>query len=175
MKKLQWLNLFGVLALAALCIFQWQRDRALNLEINRLEKARQQQEQKISEQDKAARALSDDLAHFKQQFQGAHTNLAQLRVTTRELERQKAQLEIERDQLKSSVTNWSRAVTERDARLREANEQWRDLTARLNETVQKFNDLATNHNATARRFNELGSNYNRVVNELNQLRAGKGK
>ena len=173
MKRLQWLNLVGVLALAALCIFQWQRDRALNLEINRLEKARQQQEQKLAEQDKAARALNDDLAHFKQQFQGAHTNLAQLRVTVRELEREKAQLHTERDQLKSSVTNWSRAVAERDARLGEANGQLRDLTARLNETVQKFNELATNHNRAMQRFNELGSNYNAVVGEVNRLRSVK--
>ena len=175
MKKLQWINLFGVLALAILCVVQWQRDRQLNLEVQRLEKARYAQEEKMAEQEKAARGLSADLAQFKQQFQAAHTDLSEARKSLRESERDKTQLLNERDQLKTSVTNWTAAVSERDRRLKESGEQLRDLSARLTDSIQKFNELATNHNAAIHRFNELATNYNNVVKDLNELRLGKAK
>ncbi len=175
MKALQWINLFGVLALAALCVAQWQRDRRFNLEINMLVKDRQAQELKTAEQEGAARAVSEDLARFKDLFQQARAEFSASSSNCSKLEREHFQLQNEREQLKTSVTNWARAVTQRDARLREAKEQLRDFSERLNDSVRKFNDLATNYNASIRRFNDLATNYNDVVAQLNELRAGKGK
>lgn len=173
MKRLQWFNLIGVLALAVLCVAQWQRDRQMNLEIIRLEKIRLAHEQKVAEQEKAAGGLSNDLAHFKQLFQGAHTNLSEARAALKKLERENSKLGVEREQLKSSVTNWAAAVAARDEQLEKANAQLHEFSARLNETVHKFNELTTNHNAAIRRFNELATNYNDVVRQLNELRVGK--
>ena len=110
MKKLQWVNLVGVLALAVLCIAQWQRDRRMNLELRALEKARHAQDEKIAEQEKNARGLSEDLSHFKQKFQDANTDLSAARESLRTLTKEKTQLANERDQLKTSVTNWAAAV-----------------------------------------------------------------
>jgi chromosome segregation ATPase len=174
MKRLVWINLLGVVALAALCAGQWQRDRRLNLEVNRLGKVRQVQEEKISEQAKTADGLAADLAHFKEQFKRAHTNATEAREAQRKLEQENGQLIDERDQLKASVTNWAAAVTARDESLREANGRLRDTTLRLNESILKFNELASNYNASIKRFNELATNYNSVVTELNELRA-RGK
>jgi chromosome segregation ATPase len=171
MKHLRWINLLGVLALAALCAVQWQRDRRLNLEVNRLEKARQAQDVKISEQEKAASGLSADLARFKEQFKEAHVDASEARTTLRKVEQENAQLAHEREQLKASVTNWSAAVTARDNSIRELNDRLRDTTARLNDSIVKFNELATNYNASVQRFNELATNYNSVVTQLNELRA----
>ena len=56
-RVITWINLAGAVVLAILCIAQWQRDRKLNLEINRLQKEHYAQQQKISEQDKAANLL----------------------------------------------------------------------------------------------------------------------
>jgi DNA recombination protein RmuC len=172
-KLLQWINLFGVLALAALCVVQWQRDRKLNLQFNALEKVRQSQEQKIAEQERTARGLTDDLAQLKTQFQSTHTELTEARTTLGKLDRENVQLQSERDQLKASVTNWSQAVKKRDARLREANDQLRDLSTRLNDSIVKFNELATNYNASVKRFNDLATNYNDVVTQLNEARTAK--
>ena len=47
-RRLQWLNLAGVLFLAGLCALQWQQNRTLNLKLNRLTKTSLSQEQKIS-------------------------------------------------------------------------------------------------------------------------------
>ncbi len=171
MKRfLPWLNLLGVLVLAGLCVVQWQRDRRMNLEVNRLEKVRQAHEQKIADQEKSAKGLMDDLAHFKEQFQETHRDSTEARAAAQKLERQNLQLSAEREQLKASVTNWAAAVAERDERLKLAGVQLRDLSARLNESVLKFNELASNHNGSIRRFNELATNYNSVVTQLNELR-----
>ena len=175
MKRLGWINLVGVLALAALCAMQWQRDRRLNLEINRLEKVRQAQEVKISDQEKASSGLSADLARFKEQFKEAHTDANDARKTVRELEQKHDQLARERDQLRASVTNWAAAVTARDESLKQANERLRDTTLRLNESILKFNELASNYNASVQRFNDLATNYNSVVTQLNETRAPKSK
>ncbi len=172
MKRLGWINLLGVLALAALCAGQWQRDRRLNLEINRLEKRRQTQEEKISEQEKAAHGLSADLARFKEQFKEAHAAANESRETLHALEQKHEPLARERDQLKASVTTWAAAVAARDESLQQANERLRATSMRLNESILKFNELASNHNASLQRFNDLATNYNSVVTQLNEARQG---
>jgi chromosome segregation ATPase len=171
MKRLGWINLVGVVALAILCAVQWQRDRRLNLEVNRLEKERQAQQQKISEHEKTASGLNADLTRFKEQFKEAHADANDARTALRKTEEEKSQLLRERDQLKASVTNWAAAVAARDESLRDLNARLRDATTRLNESLVKFNELATNYNASIQRFNDLATNYNSVVTQLNELRA----
>jgi uncharacterized phage infection (PIP) family protein YhgE len=145
----------------------------MNLEVNRLEKVRQTQEEKISEQEKAANGLNADLARFKEQFKEAHSDANEARQSLRKLENENSQLLREREQLKVSVTNWAAAVTARDESLKEANERLRDTASRLNESILKFNELASNYNASVKRFNELATNYNSVVTQLNEARGAK--
>lgn len=170
MKRLAWINLFGALALAGLCVVQWQRDRRLNLQVNRLEKARIEQDEKLSAQQKAAAGLASDLSRFKEQFKEAHTEATDAHSKLKKSEQENAQLLRERDQLKASVTNWAAAVATRDEGLRNLNGRLREASTRLNDSVLKFNDLATNYNALMKRFNDLATNYNSVVTQLNELR-----
>lgn len=157
-RRLQFFNLIGVVALAGLCVFQWRADRRLNLEVGRLEKMRIDNEQKIIEQQKTADGLGRDLAFFKEQFNQAHTDLAEVKGKLREEESLNERLQNERDQLRESITNWTQAVAERDARLKEANERIGELADKLNGAIRKYNELA--------------SNYNGVVGELNATRPG---
>ena len=60
-RALMWINLVGVTALAVLCVVQWQRDRRLNLEINRLEKQHYAQQERIAEQEKTAGLWDESL------------------------------------------------------------------------------------------------------------------
>lgn len=154
-RKLQFVNLFGVLILAGLCVFQWRQNRELNLGLNDLEKARQAQEQKLSEQGKTIQGLTDDLARFKEQFTSAKGELTETKEKLNVAERTLAQVSTERDQLQINLTNWMNAVTERDAKLKEANERITEVVGRLNESVSKFNQLVTNHNDVVTRYNEL--------------------
>ncbi len=153
-RGLQFFNLFGVLALAVLCAVQWQSNRQLNLETNQLEKTRQTQQQKISEQEEAARGLTEDLSRFKEQVKAQHEDLDDAKKKLRETERAVAGLTAERNELRESVTNWVNAVAQRDALVKEANGRILELSTNLNASIQKFNELATNYNKTVQELNE---------------------
>ena len=158
-RRLQNLNLCGVLVLAIVCVLQWRRDRALNLEVNRIETTRLEQKEKITEQEKHLRGLTDDLASYQEQLGRARTELSESQKNLQEMERVNQRLSRTSEQLTQSVTNWANAVTERDKRLGEANGRIHELADQLNASVLKFNELATN--------------YDTVVKALNQARAGK--
>ena len=158
-RSLQVVNFLGVIVLAALCGFQWQRDRKVNLALRESEKTRQAHEQKLDEQAKNLRGLNEDLTEFKQQVERQSGEAKEFQKKLQEFERENVQLTTERDQLGGSVMNWSNAVTLRDVRLTEANERIRSLAEDMNNLVQKYNTLATN--------------YNKVVDDLNQVRTGK--
>lgn len=153
-RRIQYANFLGIVALAALCVFQWQRDRKLNLEVNSLEKTRQEQQQKLSEQDITIGGLTEDLTHFKEQFSLTHSNLTEAREKLRKTESENDSLQREREQLHASITNWTQAVSARDARLTEANERIRSMAAQLNESIGKYNELATNYNAVVKQLEE---------------------
>ena len=153
-SRFQYVNLAGVLALAILCVIQWNQDRALNLNVNRLEKARIENEQTISEQQKTLAGLNSDLAMFKDQLTGARTELSETHEKLRKVEAENSRLTRERDELRESLTNWMNAVEVRDERLKEANASIQDLADRLNASIQKYNELATNYNSVVKDLNE---------------------
>jgi len=155
MNRLHYVNLAGVLALAALCVFQWQANRRLNLEVNQLEKTRLDQAARLAEQEQIVRGLNSDLAQFKEQFTQAQAELGDMRKKLDAAQLEIRQVTVERNQLKTSVTNWAAAVSVRDERLTEAGSQLRKLGDDLNASIRKFNDLATNYNAVVKELNEL--------------------
>lgn len=157
-RKLQFVNLCGVVLLAGLCVFQWRQNRALNLGLNDLEKTRQAQEQKFGEQSKTIQGLTDDLTRFKEQFTSARSELTEVKEKLNVTERTLTQVSTERDQLQINLTNWMNAVTARDAKIKEANERITEVVGRWNESVVKFNQLVTNHNDIVARYNELARN-----------------
>jgi chromosome segregation ATPase len=161
-RRLQWLNFAGVLVLAVVCALQWRRDRAVNLEFNRVEKTRLEQQTRLAEQERQIAGLSDDLATFKTQLTRTQQEAVELHNRAAQVERENLQLANDREQLRQSVTNWAAAVALRDERLAAANHRIRELATELNASVQKFNVLATNYNA--------------VVDDLNALRtSGAGQ
>jgi len=158
-RRLQYWNLFGVLALGVLCVFQWRHDRQLNLELNESKKTLQAQEKQLAENVKTLDGLRADLAGFKESYASARAEATELQKKLTAQERENAKLTGERDQLKDSITNWVAAVTVRDERLKEANTRLTELVNKLNDSISKFNSLATN--------------YNSVVDQLNAARSAK--
>ena len=153
-RRLHLINLLGVVALVALCVLQWRRDRLLNLQMNQLENASQNQQQRIREQDEAARGLSGDLARFKEQFKSTHDELDEAVQKLRGSENENAKLAAEKVQLQETVTNWQKAVQQRDALVKEANDRIRGLSDDLNDSIRKFNELAQKYNAVVKELNE---------------------
>jgi chromosome segregation ATPase len=153
-RTLAYLNFFGVVALTALCALQWSTNRALNLDVNQLEKSSQTQAAQLDEQAAHLRGLTTDLDRFRTQLstttldlQGAHTQL-------RASEQLAAELARERDQLRDNLTHWRAAVALRDESLQQANERIRELGERLNTRIGTFNELVAKYNEVVRQLNE---------------------
>ena len=149
-SRLKYLNLFGVLALAALCVAQWQRDRRLNLEVGRLDQVRLQQGAKIDEQAGLLKGLNDDLGQLKTSLGNEQSLRSQAEQKVVSTEGANQQLTLERDQLKATITNWANAVALRDERMKEANGRIEQLAADLNASIRKYNELVTNRNAAVK-------------------------
>src|ERR1039458_2851728 len=98
--RLKYANLCGILALAALCIAQWQRDRRLNLEISRLDQVRLQQAAKIDDQANTLKGLHEDLGQFKTSLAKEQSLRSQAEQEAISIESSNQQLVLERDQLK---------------------------------------------------------------------------
>jgi len=147
---LRYLNLFGVLALAALCVAQWQRDRRLNLEITRLDQVNLQQAAKIDDQANTLKGLNEDLNELKTSLASERVLRSQAEQKTLSAESANEQLVQERDQLKAAITSWANAVALRDERMKEANARIEQLATDLNDSIRKYNELVTNYNAAVR-------------------------
>ncbi|MGD1278063.1 MAG: hypothetical protein ABR964_12695 [Tepidisphaeraceae bacterium] len=133
------LNFLGVLAVAVLCAAQWQTNSRLSLRAGDLEKIRQQQTAKLSEQEKSLKDDAADLDDLRRRLELSESDLAD---THKKLELSNAQC----DQLKNTLTQWQRAVADRDAALKQAGQQIQKIAAERNDAVQKFNDLADKYN-----------------------------
>jgi chromosome segregation ATPase len=153
-RFLQYLNLLGVAALALLCGVQWRTNRQVNLEATGLMKAGFEQAAKLEDQDKSLKSCAVDLEGFREQLSRAHNILKVTETKAAVAEREIRQLSSERDQLKTSGTNWAAAVSTRDDQLKAANEQLHKLAEGRNETIANFNELARKYNAVVQDLNE---------------------
>jgi chromosome segregation ATPase len=158
-RSLQYLNLLGVVALAALCVMQWRANRHLNLDVNGLEKARQEQAVRLADQEKTLTGYKADLDGFRGQLSRAAAEAAETGAHLAAAQHQLTQVLAERNQLNASVSNWMAAIEERDKQVKLANERLLKLAAERNEAVQRHNDLAEKYSEAVRQLNEhRGSN-----------------
>jgi len=153
MKFIGYFNMFGVMSLAVLCVVQWQANRRINLQAIELEKTRQEQIQKIAEQDRTIKGYMADLEDFRHRLEKSDAALreAETKIATLGMERDRAIAE--RDQFKATLGKWVAAVKERDDTLKKANDEIRKLAAERNNAVVKFNELAGKYNTAVKELN----------------------
>ena len=163
-RSLQYFNLFGVAALAVLCVLQWQTNRHANLETSDLLKTSQQQSVKIQEQEKSLKGYASDLDDFRGQLAHAHAAFKENEAKVAVQQRQIQQLASESEQLRSSVTNWTAAVKARDEQLQIASQRLQEMAADRNAAVAKYNGLADKYNGVVKDLNA-------VIKDLNEARA----
>ena len=161
-RWLQGFNLFGVLALALLCGFQWQRNRRVSLEVEALTKVGGEQAAKLKEHDRAVKGCTADLESFRAQVASSQATLQQTEAQSSAAARTIAQVSNERDQLKASVASWSAAVASRDEQLKQVGERLRRAAEERNELVVKWNGLGEKYNALVKDLDER----TRQLNEL---------
>ncbi len=154
-RRLQWINLAGVFALAAICAMQWAAHRRLNRDIHQLEKSRTEQRLQIETLIRSSSGQTNDLeslrAHLARMSQELRNAEAKLAVS----ELQARQAVLERGQLKTSVTHWAAAATARDERIRQDAVHLEKLAQERNDAVKSFNDLAERHNLLVSNWNKL--------------------
>lgn len=164
---LQYFNLAGVLAMTGLCLVQWQVNREASLEAIRLEKTRLKQAASIQEKDQQVKGYQADLEDFRKHITSARLGANEARSNLTRVQLTARQLETERDQLKTSVTNWANAVAARDAHLRQFGEQLKSLATDRNDVVVKYNDLAEKYKGVVSDLNERTRQYQELVQRLN--------
>ncbi|MDX1953822.1 MAG: hypothetical protein SFY81_16760 [Verrucomicrobiota bacterium] len=167
-KALNTLNFLGILVLAGLCVFQWQVNRRLNLQAIEQEKHLLQLQQQNRDLEKMIEGQKSDLQTVKDQFMKSHEELAEIRKTKSVLERNILELETERDQLKSSIADWSEAINKRDEQIRSANDQLTRLASERNDSVLKYNSLAEKYNSLVEDFNKANAQLSKIAGQTNK-------
>jgi chromosome segregation ATPase len=168
-RGLQIVNLAGVLILAAVCVGQWKINRTVNLEANRLERTRIEQQARIEEQEKTIKGCMTDLDAFREQIQTLSKSLKESGTKSAELESKLAHADADREQLKESLAKWTEAVKLRDEELTKARDQIQKLADDRNAAVQKFNELAEKYNSVVQDLNKRGEEFNALVDKYNKL------
>lgn len=168
-RALQYINLAGVLVLAAVCAGQWQINRKVNLEANRLEKIRIEQEQRLDERDKTIKGNMADLDAFRDQIQTLSKSLKESETKSAQLEGKLAQADADREQLKENLAKWTEAVRLRDEELVKAREQIQTLANDRNSAVEKFNELAEKYNGVVQDLNKRTEELNGLIERYNKL------
>lgn len=169
MRILSFINLAGLLAVGVLCAAQWQGNRQLNQEIQRLEALRIDQASKLDERDKTISGQAQDLKLLGER----------LTELTDELKTAEGELRLERaqssdrarqiEELKENVSMWADAVAVRDERIESDREQIVEMAARTNDTVAKYNELAERYSENVALLNERTEAYNELVTRYNDL------
>ena len=154
-RFLHWFNLVGVLALAILCVLQWRANRQLNLEVNRREQLGLEQSARLEEQARTSAGQTSDLSSLRTHLARVSGELAQTADKLAAAERQLRQMAAERDQLKTSVTNWAAAVAARDERIKQTAAQLQTLARERNDAVKQFNELAIRHNQLVKDYEAI--------------------
>lgn len=171
MKRLSFINLAGVLALAVLCAAQWQGNRQLNHEIKRLEAIRIDQVEQLERRDTAIDGHLEDIEAFKAQVLKLTDTLRTTEGQLSTEQYKRAQLENEREQLRESVKSWAAAVELRDERIRDNQAQIIELAELQNEAVTSYNTLAGDYNEAVKLLNQRTAAYSELVERWNALTA----
>ena len=172
-RTLQFVNLFGVVILAAVCGAQWTINRKVNLEANRLEKVRIEQQQQLEERDKAIKGQLADLDTFRERIQSLSKSMKESETKAAQFESKFTQAEADREQLKENIRKWTEAVQQRDQELTKARDQIQTLATNRNGAVERFNELAEKYNAVVKDLNKRSDEFNSLVEKIQQTRQNR--
>jgi chromosome segregation ATPase len=143
---MKYLNLLGVIGLAALCVAQGRQDQLLNLRAGGLDRTCAEQAEAIRKKDLTLKGNEADLGELHGRLERAGAAIEESEAKLAKATENVSQLTAERDGLKAAVENWTAAVAERDKALKDAGQRITSTATERNEAIEKFNDLATKYN-----------------------------
>lgn len=148
-RLVTYFNFLGIVALAILCMIQWEADSRLNSQLNATNRIRLEQAGRLNEQDATLEQNSTDLADLRQRLALAESDLKD--------NGQKLDAANERrDQLKSELDKSVAACTTRDQEIGQASDEIKKLAGERDDAIHKFNDLADKYNALIKQMNGKG-------------------
>ena len=155
-RFLSYFNFVGVAALAVLCAVQWQANSRLDQHAKTLDATRQEQAEKLAEQDKTLKANAADLDDLHQRLSKSEGALNDVQTRLKTMTAERDELAARQEELKGALIKWEAAVSGRDQALKQAGEQLQKLSADRNEAVNKFNDLVAKYNQAVKELNARG-------------------
>ena len=163
MKNLQQnLLIIGALSLCGLCVYQWYGQTLQRNEIQTLD-------QLVYEKSSAIQGYTNSIRTMDRQIAGMDARITELKAqvkTNAELviaqKRDINQLQIDSEALTNELTQYKGAVTNLQAKLKEAyegiqkqNQAMKELVAQRDEFVKKFNDEVKDRNEIVNKYNDL--------------------
>ncbi len=174
-RRIQYINLLGVLLLALLCGYQWKANWQLQTESIISAKDRFELAENLANAEKAAKGRAADLEQFREQLSRTILTRQEAEEKRREAQHKLDQLSDEIGQVKANHTTWTTAVALRDEQLNLAADQIKKLAVERNDSTEKFNDIVQKYNAMihnfearTKLFNELAEKYNALVKSQNE-------
>lgn len=150
MRSLPLLNFLGVLALSGICVMQWIRHHTTDQQLQRTQEALQRMESDLHVRTSAETGVKSDLDAFKNRWMESQQNAQELQARLQEAQKELTQAHAQTEEWTRQKAQWTGAISNREARLREALDQIRVLNAELQARAQKYNQLASNYNQVIR-------------------------
>lgn len=154
-RTLTWINALAIPLLVGLCVLQWIRERALQLE---LRQSRIDLHELRKEHHRLAARLETtraDLDRFKASYRASEHRAAELR---QELEReslQRERLAAEAAHLRTALTNWIDALQQREDQLRVAATRIQALNEQLMDVADRYRRCVTNYETLREQYSRM--------------------
>jgi chromosome segregation ATPase len=136
------LNAIGCLALTALVITQWGKERKRAHETEKLRIQLFASSENLAEANRRNAALERDITALKESIAAIQQSAEAATRTLAEESGKTGTLETELTAAREQIKTWEAAIAERDAKLRELNSDLTASRARLNEAIAKLKAAA---------------------------------
>jgi len=145
-RILQIANLFGVIALVVLCVFQWKDNAHLSDSNLQLQQTTRDQAAKIDDQTRTLATDATDLASLRQRLDDLQSKETQdqAKLADALAERDHLNHQIAADQ--EAIGKFKDAIAQRDQLIQQANSQQQLLANQRNDAINKYNDVAKRYN-----------------------------
>lgn len=187
-KTFTYLNFTLVLILAAVCTYQWSREKDYGSRLSDLQRTADNQEQKILVQTDDIRRANEDIDGFKKSVTDLKSQTDEQVAQIREQKAQLFSLNAEKSSLSTQLKNWQNALEEHKAALaaRDGNIKTllsqrdqilkanKDAADKANQAIVAYNDLATKYDDLVKRYNDLATQY-KAEHENAESASSKGE
>jgi chromosome segregation ATPase len=165
------LNFVLLLALGALCVFQWSTEKSARARIGGLLKTQEEQARRLAEQTESLQASAQDLEAFRTQILGLKSQVDGQAATIRTQNSQIARLDTVEASLTRQLEIWKKAVDDYHGAVEARDAQIATLVDQRDRFYEANKASIQRANAAVASLNDLNEKYSDVVTRYNDLAA----